>query len=303
MSLPTKAPIRGSVSTLQDLVHAYKGTGLFAIDGEYPIERFGPNGMEVRVMAHSNNWDNRLDIVKLILGGLHVDGSVTLPISYSSAFPELRATSVEINPEGQRPVAGTASPDVPDTTDPVACRFLILFEVVPWQQWDTGEIAAEHFDQTTEFITVPPKGLSWDAAGEEKLSNNESIGITTYDGVWTVTFYFVNELPSYNPLIYILTNNTNHTNQQTHYSPRYQMIWPAETLLMGPPTGEFSLSPWGVRQWQITVPLAYKASGWNRFRRSGYSDPVDIYKDGSLYKPYPPQDWTAGLGGWIPVPP
>lgn len=306
------------------------GLEIISIDEEF-IDTFRSS------ISVKTAWADRFVAIADIMGGINKEDNIQLPVRYDRFLT---------NPdEGDPQPIGSNAPMVvalgasvrnfldddgqTDTTVAVAkpsfARIDIEFMVPPWTvhsqfQGTTDWVLTETFEPSAEFLTISEEELFW----KGKSSNSyvpvkESIGKLQSMATWTITVHYVSadELDGSANFADLVGS----VNEVAKVSPRFGIIFDAETLLFQPPRIMEHVTPLGLHydvefplQWRPTDDVRTESSrpshrpptvtipqGWNVFHRPGYNYPQPLYiedpKAGKVYfRPYEPKQWKY----WIP---
>lgn len=152
----------------------------------------------------------------------------------------------------------------------------------------------ERLEPGVEFVTVPNRKLYWDNATPpvDPLGPDERPGRLIYTAEWT---YQIRRIP-FVPSIYF--SYIGQTNDAVMTSPTYNETFAVETILYNPPEITERLAFDGHWEYDLTMHLSYRSTGWNKAHKSGTAAPVVIYDSaGNEFKQYPP----ASLGDLLLV--
>lgn len=293
---------RETMRAVPDPFFAADGTSAYEIDAYSPRETWTEHGLEVEVQTAGTGllWADRLAAVKAILGGAETTAIINSPMLLSAATnaPPCYAVSCDV-----RPLEGRTDKTITTFAQPKYAVLTIRFRTTGWlldSRTNPFELlCGETLETATEFLTMSPKNLFWDAAyTDEPVSDEEAPGLILRNKTWVLTLPFIASFDTINPFASVFSFEGT-VNEQSHYSPRYGYSFGAGTLLMGHPEVVASVSPWGIEQYAVTLTMAYNPYGWNKFRRGGYGPPQPMYSSVAphTYEPYTPTDWTD----WVPL--
>jgi hypothetical protein len=147
-------------------------------------------------------------------------------------------------------------------------------------------------EPTAEYLTLPHKGLYWDAAQEEPLKPEEAPGMLQTGFDYKLTYYNLSSIPA---AFLTLTGKCNVAAVPTSFFGDLA----AETLLYNPPTINRSVS-FGTgsgNKWTLSTRLTYKPNEWNKFWRvETRAWSYQYCEDGSVHRAIP----TASFAGILP---
>lgn len=154
-------------------------------------------------------------------------------------------------------------------------RLQVTYEVPQFDfSTDVGDqvLVEERLSGFAEFLTLPSRQLYWDASQAEPLALDESPGKLVRGAEWNYTILQVPTLPAG------LFDLIGKTNTSAVVSQTLNVMFAAETLLMGPldPTRFITVN--GASAWKLPISISYKPQGWNKYFRAGnMTTPQSLY--------------------------
>ena len=123
----------------------------------------------------------------------------------------------------------------------------------------------EDFQSSVEFLTVPGRGLFWNADGAtEPVGDDESPGVIFQRGDWT---YTIKRIPYLRAEFWDHQGKVNETSIE---SPKYEISFTAGKLLYEGVVTTNSINYLGEQEFRAELKFAYNSLGWNNFPRAGH---------------------------------
>lgn len=250
-------------------------------------ERWDEDGAFSATRQLRCDWSQRHVLARQLAG--YVSGAFTRPATYPGV-PAAYVRSVAIGAEGELLRDG-------GNTEDYEKAILTVEYATPRSAGTAGESASvvdddgviieESLEPSVELLTTSGQRLYWDADQQIPVDDVEAPGLPIRMQDWSISIKNVTEVPE-NLEDYIGACNS----QQIRSRSLDNRVFPAETLLFLGAGQSRSWSADGPTGWNIAFKFQYRKTGWNRFFRSGNTDPQSLYNaDGSIYKPATPVDF------------
>ena len=150
-------------------------------------------------------------------------------------------------------------------------------------------LVTESLELAAEFVTLSGNGLEWaDTPGEPIESGDEpTILNRTID--WIYTIHQITTMPE------AFLSLVGSVNSEQVFSHSLNFTFDPEVLLYQGASPRRIITTEGVEAWEVTLRFTARRFGWNKWWRSGYTEPQRLWNGAIEYKPFPPVNFVNQL--------
>jgi len=266
-----------------------------ALPDESPTESMADDGARA-TRAIKCNWADRWRLADLLMHAYRINGifgTAQRTFFKPDFYPHRQGLFLK-NISSIRPVGQSSQGDAPNLIDWKAPSFAVLiceyessdFDDDTTQDESEVKYADESVNIAAEYMTLPSKKLTWDAGETEKLGDDATASRVIRMIEWELTFTELGTLPQ-NMIDFAGTVNTAIVTSRT-----LGWTFGAEQLLYNGLRGQRELFIDGARAWEATMSFMWRPFSWNKFFKPGVQAPQSVFSGGSLFLPYPKNDFT-----------
>ena len=259
-------------------------------DDKSPTWEFTTEGMTARRSVRIA-WSDAFDFCSQICGSVvHAGGTMYdfhqgHRFPYKTKYQNLRATKARIRRFGGS-TAALVHADSGHSKLINHSNADVEIDYAP-QMWEIMALVEETFDPSMEYLTHSNRKLYWDAGQADELKTDEAPGVIVHQATWVYTLKRWPHIPS----IVAGGSLEGKINQYDVDSLRYNMTFPARTLLYIAPDMTETIDYTSKPIHRLTYQLLYKDTEWNKSYKAGSFTPAIIYNaDGTQEKTYQEAD-------------
>lgn len=146
---------------------------------------------------------------------------------------------------------------------------------------DPIALVTESLEPAAEFVTLSGKGLEWADTPGEPIEAGDEPTILNRIIDWVYTIHQLTTLPA------AFLNLVGSVNNAQVVSHSLNFTFDPEVLLYQGASPRRIITTEGTEAWEVTLRFTARRFGWNKWWRSGYTEPQRLWNGAIQYKPFP----------------
>ena len=150
-------------------------------------------------------------------------------------------------------------------------------------------LVTESLEPTAEFVTLSGNGLEWADTPGQPIESGDEPTILNRIVDWVYTIHQITTLPR------AFINLIGSVNNEEVISHSLNFTFDPEVLLYQGASPRRIITTEGTEAWEVTLRFTARRFGWNKWWRSGYTEPQRLWNGAIEYKPFPPVNFVNEL--------